>query len=57
MVRTIVGTMVDIGKKRTSLDEFRQIIGKKDRRLAGAAAPACGLILTNVEYPGDIFVK
>jgi tRNA pseudouridine38-40 synthase len=57
MVRALVGTMVDVAKEKITLEEFRTIIEKKDRRMAGAAAPAQGLYLAKVDYPGDIFVK
>lgn len=55
MVRAIVGTMIDIGTKKTSLDVFHQIIQSKDRSLAGASAPAHGLYLTDILYPNSIF--
>ena len=57
MVRALVGTMVNIAKDKIILEEFRKIIETKDRRKAGASAPALGLYLVKVEYPGDIFVK
>lgn len=52
MVRAIVGTILDIGKHKTSLSEFRQIIESKNRSEAGYSVPACGLFLVGVEYPG-----
>ena len=55
MVRTIVGTMVEIGQGRMSLDQFEQIILAKDRRVAGRAAPANGLYLVEVTYPDRVF--
>lgn len=55
MVRAIVGTLVDIGKGKTNLEEFCQLIEKKDRHLAGASAPAEGLFLTQITYPKGIF--
>ena len=51
MVRAIVGTMLDVGKGKTSLEEFQEIIEAKDRSRAGKSANACGLYLTRVEYP------
>lgn len=57
MVRAIVGTMVDIGKHRTSIQEFRSIILAKDRCKAGKSAPAAGLFLEEIEYPDEIFVQ
>ena len=54
MVRTIVGTMVDIGQERLSLDRFEQIILARDRNVAGRAAPANGLYLVEVGYPAEV---
>ena len=54
MVRTIVGTMVEIGQGRMSLDQFDAIIQAKDRTVAGRAAPANGLYLMEVTYPVEV---
>lgn len=54
MVRAIVGTMVNIGLGKTSLEQFQQILNSKDRSEAGFSAPACGLYLTNINYPEQI---
>lgn len=51
MVRAVVGTLVDVGIGKTSLEEFRGIIEAKDRGRAGKSAPARGLFLEKVEYP------
>ncbi|MCF8235597.1 MAG: tRNA pseudouridine(38-40) synthase TruA [Bacteroidales bacterium] len=51
MVRAIVGTMLDIGMGKCSLEEFRQIIESKNRSEAGYSVPAHGLFLADVEYP------
>ncbi|MEM9986246.1 MAG: tRNA pseudouridine(38-40) synthase TruA, partial [Bacteroidota bacterium] len=45
MVRTIVGTLVQVGKGKISVERFREIIEAQDRRLAGQAAPPEGLSL------------
>lgn len=50
MVRAIVGTMINIGLGKISLDDFIQIIESKDRNKAGFSVPAHGLYLTKVEY-------
>ena len=55
MVRAIVGTLLEVGKGKLNVEEFRQIIERQDRGAAGASAPAHGLFLTNIEYPKDIF--
>lgn len=51
MVRAIVGTLINIGIGRISLDEFRSIILSKNRQKAGFSVPAHGLYLVKVEYP------
>lgn len=51
MVRAIVGTLLEVGKGKISLSDFRKIIEAKDRAAAGASAPAKGLFLVDVEYP------
>lgn len=53
MVRAIVGTLLEVGKGKLDVEEFRQIIEKKDRGAAGASAPAQGLFLAHIEYPGE----
>lgn len=49
MVRSIVGTLIDIGRGKLSLS-IGDIIEKKDRRWGGTTAPAWGLVLENVIY-------
>ncbi|RLB05929.1 MAG: tRNA pseudouridine(38-40) synthase TruA [Deltaproteobacteria bacterium] len=50
MVRSIVGTLVDVGRGKTSPTEFEEIFRARDRRLAGMTAPAHGLFLKEVKY-------
>lgn len=50
MVRAIVGTLVDVGKEKISLDDFVKIVEAKDRGAAGQSAPAEGLFLTDIIY-------
>ncbi len=50
MVRNIVGTVVDVGRGRRSIDEFREIFHSLDRKKAGIKAPPQGLFLTMVNY-------
>ncbi|MDR1877001.1 MAG: tRNA pseudouridine(38-40) synthase TruA, partial [Flavobacteriaceae bacterium] len=57
MVRAIVGTLIDVGRGKLSIEEFREIIEKKDRKFASASAPAQGLILVNVDYPQHIYER
>lgn len=57
MVRAIVGTLLDIGTGKTSVDELEKIIKSKDRKKAGMNAPPEGLYLVDVKYPRRIFLK
>jgi len=50
MVRAIVGTLIEVGKRKMSVEEFRKVIESKDRGEAGFSAPAKGLFLHNVVY-------
>jgi tRNA pseudouridine38-40 synthase len=50
MVRSLVGTMVDVGRGYTRLDVFMQLLEKNDRRDAGMSAPARGLTLEEIMY-------
>jgi tRNA pseudouridine38-40 synthase len=51
MVRTIVGTMLYIGRGTLTEDDLRRIIEAKDRTQAGPAELADGLFLTDVVFP------
>lgn len=53
MVRTIVGTAVDIGRGRWTESAMAEMLKAKDRRAAGANAPAHGLCLEAVRYPSE----
>ncbi|GAB3903810.1 tRNA pseudouridine(38-40) synthase TruA [Larkinella knui] len=57
MVRTLVGTMLEIGQGRMTTAEFERILLAKDRRQAGRSAPASGLFLVEVGYPAEVFRK
>jgi tRNA pseudouridine38-40 synthase len=50
MVRAIVGTLVEVGRGKTSAQEFKRILESKDRKEAGPTAPAHGLFLNEVKY-------
>lgn len=51
MVRSIVGTLIDIGRGKIS-STMAEIISAKDRKFAGTTAPPFGLILEQVDYSG-----
>ncbi|MDR3181198.1 MAG: tRNA pseudouridine(38-40) synthase TruA [Prevotellaceae bacterium] len=50
MVRAIVGTLLNVGRGKATVDDFVRIIEQKGRRAAGASAPAKGLFLEQVNY-------
>jgi len=50
MVRSLVGTMVDLGRGAMSWEDFRVILDSKDRSRGGMAAPPHGLFLEEVAY-------
>ena len=50
MVRAVVGTLVDVGRGRLSLDEFRGVIEGKRRSDAGESMPGNALFLEDVRY-------
>ncbi len=51
MVRSLVGTLLEAGRGKISLQEFREIVLSRDRSNAGTSAPAEGLYLTDIRYP------
>jgi tRNA pseudouridine38-40 synthase len=50
MVRTIVGTIVEVGRGKMAAAEIETILKQKSRAASGITAPAYGLFLDNVEY-------
>jgi tRNA pseudouridine38-40 synthase len=50
MVRTIVGTVVEVGRGKLAAGELEHILKEKNRSASGMTAPANGLFLDNVEY-------
>jgi tRNA pseudouridine38-40 synthase len=55
MVRAIVGTCIEVGLEKMTLNEFHQVIESEDRSSAGASVPGHGLYLTKVSYPDTLF--
>ena len=54
MVRSVVGTLLDVGTGKIQVDTVKQIIDKKDRGSAGTSVPAKALFLTEIKYPKEI---
>lgn len=51
MVRAIVGTLVEVGKGRLTLQDVQAILDSKNRSEAGQSVPAHALFLTKIYYP------
>lgn len=56
MVRAVVGTLIEVGRGKLSIDGFRQVIEKNDRCSAGSSVPGHALFLVDVGYPEELFV-
>ena len=50
MVRAVVGTLVEVGRGKLSVEGFRQVIEAKDRCRAGTSVPGHALFLVDVGY-------
>lgn len=50
MVRAITGTLIELGKGKVTLMDFREIINSGDRGMVPFTAPAMGLFLEKIEY-------
>lgn len=57
MVRNIVGTLVKVGTGKMTVEEFAAAIERKNRSLLPTMAPAKGLCLESVFYPGYPEIK
>lgn len=54
MVRVMAGTLADIGRGRFAPEYIGWLLENGDRKKAGVTAPACGLCLIKVYYPGRV---
>lgn len=50
MVRAIVGTLMEVGRGRMTIEQLRQVIEAKDRCRAGDSVPGNALFLVDVKY-------
>lgn len=50
MVRAIVGTLLDVGFGKLTLEGFQNVMQQRDRCSAGMSVPAQGLFLVDVKY-------
>ena len=56
MVRSLVGTLLDVGRGKLTINDFRQIIEAKNRSRAGMSIDPKGLALVDITYPDHIFL-
>ena len=56
MVRAVVGTLLEVGRHKMTVAQFRQVIESMDRCKAGSSAPANALFLVDVSYPETLFL-
>jgi len=54
MVRAIVGTLIEVGLRMISIEDFKQIVESQNRNNAGKSMPAHALFLTQIDYPQQI---
>jgi tRNA pseudouridine38-40 synthase len=57
MVRTLAGTLLEVGRGRRSPESVRALLAARDRRLAGPTAPPEGLYLVRVLYSEPAFLS
>ena len=50
----IVGTLVDVGRGRYTVEEFREIVDSRDLSRASSGVQPQGLFLSNVKYKGQM---
>ena len=55
MVRAIVGTLLQVGQGKLSIEGFNEIILKRDRCSAGTSVPGEALFLVDIGYPEELF--
>ncbi len=56
MVRAIVGTLIEVGEGKRSVDSIKELIAAKNRSAAGQSVAANGLFLVEVSYPSEGFI-
>ena len=55
MIRAIVGTLVDVGRGRYTVEDFERILHSRDLSLSSSGAPAVGLFLSDVKYADEVY--
>ncbi len=55
MVRAVVGTLLEVGRGKLSIEDFKTVIESKDRGNAGTSVPPQALFLVDIEYDPILF--
>ena len=55
MVRAIVGTLIEVGRGKMTIDSMRKVIEAKNRCQAGESVPGNALFLVDIQYPEKCF--
>ena len=50
MVRAVVGTLIEVGRHRLTLEQFREVVASGNRSSAGESMPGNALFLEDVKY-------
>jgi tRNA pseudouridine38-40 synthase len=56
MVRAVVGTLMEVGRGKMTVEGFRRVIEARDRCSAGTSVPGHALFLVDVGYPDELFL-
>lgn len=56
MVRSLVGTLLNVGKEKLNISQFCDILESKDKLRIGSSVPSKGLFLKQICYPKTIFL-
>ena len=57
MVRAVVGTLLEVGREKITIEQFCNIIEQKNRSAAGTSVPAHALFLEKINYPDSIYLN
>lgn len=57
MVRSVTGTLLEVGKNKITKQGFSNIIEAKNRCVAGTSLPPSPLFLHDITYPESIFIR
>jgi len=57
MVRALMGTLLEVGYGKMTLERFKDVVALKNRNLAGPSVKAHGLFLVDIQYPKHIYIE